>query len=173
MSGIEKMTDTDTPRRGPGRPPMQHAANAMNAQPLQVAQAANTSPISAEDPGPRKSARKPFGSMNLKLAYPERTGFHRHWFNETPGRIQQAQEAGYEHVVNDGKPVSKVVGTAEGGGPLTAFLMEIPEKWYNEDMAAQQREIDEKEKSIKERQMDGNASDRESLYGKVSIQQGK
>jgi hypothetical protein len=159
------MTDTpiDTPRRGPGHPPMQRTS-----APVETVK---FNPES--DAGPRKSTRKPFGSMNLKLAYPDRVGFHRHWFNETPGRIQRAQEAGYEHVTTDGKPVSKVVGTAEGGGALTAFLMEIPEEWYTEDMAAQQREIDEKEKSIKERQMDGNAADRESLYGKVSIQQGK
>jgi hypothetical protein len=121
------------------------------------------------DAGPRKAARKPFGAMQQKLAYPERAGFHRHWFNNTAGRIQTAQEAGYEHVVANGKPVEKVVGTAEGGGPLNAFLMEIPQEWFEEDMAAQQREIDEKEKSIKERQFDGSRADQDSVYGKVSI----
>jgi hypothetical protein len=47
---------------------------------------------------PQRPARKPFGSMSLKLDYPQRDGFHRHWFNDIPGRIGRAQEAGYEHV---------------------------------------------------------------------------
>lgn len=103
-----------------------------------------------DDEGPRKVTRKPFGSMSLKLAYEQREGFHRHWFNDTPGRIGRAQEAGYEHVKDAaGKNVSRVVGTAEGGGALTGFLMEIPEAFYQEDMAAQQRTIDEKEEAIK------------------------
>lgn len=128
------MSMTDTPRRG--RPPMQ-------AAPIQNASA----PVIQDSP--RKAARKPFGAMNLKLAYSQREGFHRHWFNDTAGRVGQAQEAGYEHVIANGKPVSKVVGTAEGGGPLHALLMEIPEEWYNEDMAQQQAIIKEKEDSLK------------------------
>jgi len=147
------MTDTPidpsapvAPRRG--RPPM-----------LREAPSVETIQAVSADPGPRKSARKPFGAMTLKLAYPERKGFHRHWFNETTGRIQRAQEAGYEHVIAEGKPVQKVVGTAEGGGALNAFLMEIPQEWYDEDMAAQQREIDDKEKAIKRGELEGQDGD--------------
>jgi hypothetical protein len=141
------MTDTpiDPPRRG--RPPMLRTEPIVSAPEVQA------------DAGPRKSARKPFGAMTLKLAYPERKGFHRHWFNETTGRIQRAQEAGYEHVIANGKPMQKVVGTAEGGGPLNAFLMEIPQEWYDEDMAAQQREIDDKEKAIKRGELEGQDGD--------------
>ena len=78
--------------------------------------------------------RRPFGSREQKLAYPDRQGYHRHWFNDDPGRIERAKEAGYEQVHDDkGKPVSCVVGTARGGGALVAFLMEIPLEWYQED----------------------------------------
>lgn len=99
---------------------------------------------------PKRPERKPFGSMSLKLAYPVRPGFHRHLFNDIPGRVQRAQEAGYEHVKGgDGKPVCRIVGTAEGGGPLTAFLMEIPEEWYNADMKLEQEQIDAKEEVMR------------------------
>jgi len=105
---------------------------------------------------PQRPARKPFGSMSLKLDYPQREGFHRHWFNDIPGRVGRALEAGYEHVKgHDGKPVSRTVGTAEGGGALTAFLMEIPEEWYNQDMAQEQRVIDDKEAAMKRGVADG------------------
>src|SRR5215472_9147127 len=83
--------------------------------------------------------RKPFGSQQQKLAYPDREGFHRHWFNDVPGRIREAREAGYEQVHDeDGRPVSTVVGIGRGGQPLVAFLMEVPEEYYREDMAAQE-----------------------------------
>jgi hypothetical protein len=126
-------------RRGPGRP-----RNEVNA------------PADPATDLPQRPARKPFGSMTLKLDYPQREGFHRHWFNDIPGRVGRAQEAGYEHVKDrDGKPVSRTVGTAEGGGALIAFLMEIPEEWYNQDMAAEQRIINDKEESMKRGVADG------------------
>jgi hypothetical protein len=103
-----------------------------------------------------RDKRKPFGSRQQKLAYEERPGYHRHWFNDTPGRVEQALEAGYTYVQDkDGKKVSRVVGVAEGGGPLTAFLMEIPEEWYKEDMAAEQRRVDEMDGAIRKGAVSG------------------
>jgi len=99
---------------------------------------------------PKRPTRKPFGSMSLKLEYPVRPGFHRHIFNDIPGRIARAQEAGYEHVKDDkGNPISRVVGTAEGGGALTGFLMEIPEEWYQADMKVERDQIDAKEETMR------------------------
>jgi hypothetical protein len=50
-----------------------------------------------------------------------------------------AREAGYEQVHDEvGKPVSTVVGIGRGGQALVAFLMEIPEDIFREDMAAQE-----------------------------------
>lgn len=86
--------------------------------------------------------RKPFGTWDQKLAYPSREGFHRHWFNDEPGRIMRAKDAGYTHVNDEaGKPVSTVVGIGRGGQPLVAFLMEILEEYYREDMAAQEQVV--------------------------------
>lgn len=87
----------------------------------------------------RPFSRRPFGSWDQKLVYPDREGFHRHWFNDEPGRILRAREAGYEQVLDEaGRPVSTVVGIGRGGQPLVAFLMELPIEWYREDMAAQE-----------------------------------
>lgn len=120
-------------RRGLGRPRNDAAA-----------------PVAPQADLPQRPARKPFGSMSLKLEYPQREGFHRHWFNDIPGRVSRALEAGYEHVKGlDGAPVKRVVGSAEGGGALTAYLMEIPEEWYQQDMAQEQQIIDEKEAAMR------------------------
>lgn len=97
-----------------------------------------------------KDTRKPFGSTTQKLAYPPRSGFHRHWFNEEPGRIDSALGAGYTHVEDkEGKKVQRVVGVGAGGGPLNAFLMEIPEEWYEEDMKRQEKAVMEMDESIR------------------------
>lgn len=129
-------------KRGPGRPKF-HEQVAVN-----IAAATPPAAVTAESP-PRPS-RKPFGAMDQKLAYADRPNFHRHWFNDIGGRIQRASEAGYEHVKDkEGRNVSKVVGVAEGGGAQTAFLMEIPEDWYQADIRAQQEEINVKEQTIK------------------------
>lgn len=117
-------------------------------------------PSNEEIAARQRPARKPFGSLEQKLAYPERQGYHRHWFNDVAGRIDRASEAGYEHVKDkEGKNVSKVVGTAEGGGPLHAFLMEIPEEWYLQDMAEQQQRIDAVEETIKRGEFESKEGD--------------
>lgn len=120
----------------------------------------------AEQPR-RRPARTPFGALDQKLAYPDRVGYHRHWFNAVAGRIDRALEAGYEHVKdNEGKNVNRVVGTAEGGGALHAFLMEIPQEWYEEDMAREQAAINEREASIKQ----GNTQGAEVERGYIPSQ---
>jgi hypothetical protein len=89
--------------------------------------------------------RQPFGSLAQKLSAPKRDSYHRHWFNDVLDRIEQATAAGYTHVKdqNTRRPMSRVVGVAKGGGPLTAYLMEIPEKWFKEDARRKQQAVDE------------------------------
>jgi hypothetical protein len=99
--------------------------------------------VTSVDTLPRRErkpfVRKPFGSFDQKLNYPEREGFKRHWFNDEPGRIIRARDAGYEQVHDeDGRPVSTVVGIGRGGQALVAFLMELPIELFHEDMAAQE-----------------------------------
>lgn len=97
-----------------------------------------------------REARKPFGSHVQKLAYEPRANFHRHWFNDEPGRVEGALAAGYTHVEDkEGRKVQRVVGINPAGGPMLGFLMEIPEEWYQEDMAAQQARVDETDSAIR------------------------
>lgn len=111
-----------------------------------------------------RERRKPFGSQIQKLAYETRAGYHRHWFNDSPGRIEQALEAGYTHVEDkESKKVSRVVGINPAGGAQMGFLMEIPQEWYDEDMA-RQAEIDaEKERAIKSGSVAGKPGE-DGLY---------
>ena len=132
-------------KRGPGRPPKYHEA--VTAQAPAEMPAAPVAEVSTLPPRPN---RKPFGALEQKLAYPSREGFHRHWFNDSPGRTARALEAGYEFVKgDDGKNVSRIVGTAEGGGPLSAYLMEIQEGWWKVDLADQQKQVNDKEDTMR------------------------
>ena len=107
-------------------------------------------PLHDENLARLRAQRKPFGAQNQKLAYPARPGYHRHWFNDSPGRIIDAQAAAYDFVLDrNGKKVCKPVGVADQGGALMAYLMEIPQELYEEDMRAQQERIDDMESAIK------------------------
>lgn len=131
-----------------GRQPLNDAAAAAQARrEAEVARALSGGEREQEfepvDTLPRQQrkpfTRKPFGTFDQKLAYPNKEGFHRHWFNDEPGRIMRARDAGYEQVHDeDGRPVSTVVGIGRGGQPLVAFLMELPLELFQEDMAAQE-----------------------------------
>jgi hypothetical protein len=115
--------------------------------------------------------RKPFGSQTQKLAYKKREGYHHHWFNDVPGRIAAAKEAGYTHVIDETtqKPIQMVVGTTQQGGPLTGFLMEIPEEWFQEDMQKQQDAVDEKEETIRRGQVEAtDPRDRDGRFRNVA-----
>ena len=98
-----------------------------------------------------RNVRKPFGAFQQKLAYPPRAGYYRYWFNDEPGRVSQAKDAGYNHVKDKGtgEIVKRVVGTKKEGGALFGYLMEIPQELWNEDHAATHRRTDEIESAVR------------------------
>lgn len=100
--------------------------------------------------------RIPMSVPVQKLSVPDIPGYHLHWFNGTPERINRALEGGYEFVeetetkVNDaglggtstrtgntdlGSRVSVVGGSEIGwdGQPVRLVLMKIKQEWYEED----------------------------------------
>lgn len=82
-----------------------------------------------------RAIRKPLGALSQKLALPTRSGYHRHWFNDMPGRIEEAEANGWSFIKgNDGKPISRVVGSGRDNGALRAYAMELPEVFWLEDM---------------------------------------
>lgn len=99
----------------------------------------------------RRKARKPFGQHVQKLAFEPEPGFRHYWFiDDGRGRIDRAKEAGYEHVTDkEGQPVRQPTGVTDVGTPQISYLMKIPQEWFEEDMAAQQRRIDEIDDSIR------------------------
>lgn len=110
-----------------------------------------------------RKARVPLGVPRAKLTTPQRAGYNRRWVNDDgKGRLQAAMEGGYTHVVDpnlkvgeDGggsatdTRVSRIVGRAEGGKPLRAFLMEIPSELYQADQASKQAALDEVDRAIR------------------------
>lgn len=100
--------------------------------------------------------RRPFGSRSQKLAYDARPGYYRRWFNDTPGRIDDAKAAGYK-IVKDasGKEVARPVGVYDNGAAMLAYLMEIPQEWYDQDIAVQQKVLDEMDDAIRRGALQG------------------
>jgi hypothetical protein len=130
--------------------------------------------------GPNKAKRTErtiLGGMKQKLNAPERKGFHRRWFNDNGTRIHDAQSAGYEFVTDDqGKTTSdststrimQVVGTKEDGSPLHAYLMEKPQKFYDQDQAIKQKEVDVVDDAIRK----GGIAGKPGQDGRYIPQQG-
>jgi hypothetical protein len=97
-----------------------------------------------------RKIRKPFGAFTQKLALPERHGYHRHWFNDVAGRIDEAKASGWEHVKDqEGKPIKRVVGSGRDKGALYAFAMELPLVFWEEDQKAKHDEAQSKIDEIK------------------------
>lgn len=98
-----------------------------------------------------RNQRKSFGAFQQKLAYPARPGYYRYWFNDEPGRIAQATDAGYSFVKDPqtGQNVARAVGTRKEGGALMAYLMELPIELWEEDHAKVHRRTDEIETAVR------------------------
>jgi hypothetical protein len=125
----------------------------------------------AQESSSRK--RVPLGSRNI-LTAPKKAGFVRRFVNDKGDRIQAFKDAGWTAVeetpVGDPK-----VGRASMIGSMTnphvgagqrAVLMEIPEKYYQEDYAAAQAEITAVENEIRRK---SKTEGRDGLSGEVKI----
>lgn len=106
------------------------------------------------------SERKPFGAEELQLAWPDRPGYRRYWFNDTPGRIARARKAGYSHVIDPdtGEPASLVTDRTDMRG-RRSYLMEIPVQWYYEDMTRQADALEKRLNDIRHGRAGPGASD--------------
>ena len=99
-----------------------------------------------------RSVRKPLGSFSQKLALEERRGYKRHWFNDSPGRVDEALANGWAHVLDkDKKPIRRCVGRGRDNGALFAYAMELPAVFWEEDMAAKHADASSRVEALKTR----------------------
>lgn len=169
MSATDKLTsvlDKAVPPKPAEAPPAERPRPSPSPDQERAAMSSTLVPLATElAPGQEPSfrpdfIRKPFGSLDQKLAAPPRKGYRRHWFNDKPGRIDEALEAGYTFV-RDGndRPKSKVTNA----GGQRSYLMEIPEKWYLADVAAGQKEPDRIDAALRRGKV-SNAEDDPHTY---------
>ena len=147
-----------SPRRG--RPP-KAAVAAATALPVSEGVTGDASITPASEPKEGETLeqaiarirgfRQPFGALHQKLALPQRIGYHRHWFNDVAGRVDEAKASGWAHIKNprDGTPLKRVVGTGRDNNVLYAFAMELPEVFWQEEMDARHQQAKEKIDAIK------------------------
>ncbi len=110
-----------------------------------------------------RNTRVPLGVARSKLTVAGRAGYVRRWINDYDGRLQNAQDGGYEFVQSDnvkqigdadvdnenrdlGARVSRVVDKTTG---QRAYLMEIKEEFYKEDQKAKIAKVEETDRRIK------------------------
>jgi len=104
-----------------GRPP--GSKSPMQADTSQVPHEKSRS----ESRNPSRAPRVPMvAGKNLEL--PIRKGYHRHWFINKPGRIEQAENAYWGFIFDD--TGSKITRPS---GPFLMFAMEIEDRYWKED----------------------------------------
>lgn len=104
-------------------------------------------------------------------------GYHLHIFNDTPGRIAQALDVGYEFVSPDevggtavntvdrntdiGDKVRFLVGTTDKNEPLYSYLMKIRQEFYEEDQSSLQSKNDAIDEAVRGGKLmkDGHTTD--------------
>ena len=115
-----------------------------------------------------RAERVPFGLPEQKWHTPSDDGYHYRVFNDNwrkePGRVQRAMAAGYEVVDNENSGCN--VGTNDDGSEIKAVLMRIPDKFYKEDRARKDKELDKIDEQINRGSFDSKLS---QAYGDVKI----
>lgn len=119
-----------------------------------------------------RQKRIPFGTKTSKLELAIKDpAYHYRYFNDSPGRIQRALDAGYTFVEpeevgkdpREGREENKVAiyaGTqTDGVTPLYSYLMKIPMEFYLEDDAVKNLNLDSIDAAIKGGKIDQTAGD--------------
>ncbi len=109
----------------------------------------------------REGNRRAANARVPRLSYPRRPGWHQCWVNDQPGNIGRYKELGYDFRIDpvSKERISRVAGTAEGGGGLQTYLMEIPQEIYNDDRKALEDEMNKIDAQIRRGAIEGEAKD--------------
>jgi hypothetical protein len=137
------------------------------AEPKEVAVEETVSTGSTEKPVRQRRNRGAFNGTRGKLQVGHQIpGYHLYFFNDEPGRIQAALDAGWEFVspeevgyassnvtnrntdLGSGR-VSVVGGKNDQGHPQQQVLLKIRQDWWEEDQAEIQRRNDKTDASIR------------------------
>lgn len=87
-------------------------------------------------PKSKRRRRASTGGFRTKLEAPQRPGFVRRWADNTPGRIAEMQDLGYDFAEADtrtdglGTRAERFAGTRDSGEPQKLILMETPIEEY-------------------------------------------
>lgn len=141
----------------------------------------------AEATQENRRKRIPLGVHRSKMSVPAELipdGYHGHWINDVDNRLMMAQQGGYDFAENNGRykvgedindgnsdlgnKVSQVVDREKG---TRAYLMIIPQEFYDEDQAAKLKSVDEIDKQIKQGGYKADGLSGDKSYGKMTIEQ--
>lgn len=155
--------------------PVAEAAPVVDEQPVTPAPNSEET-IRAAATMRRKVARERAKGLNVysgqRMGAEKRSGFHRHWINDTGAALEEMLDKGYTFVEdgnatieNDDLGNRKSLQVSKNGPPVTAYLMEIPLDQYEEDQRAKESLIQQNEISIRgatsgigaEKDADGNS----------------
>lgn len=183
-AGLKQPVPTSAASKKAAKPKGETLAPTVNAAPLTTAQPDLTADLAlaphGHDMSPEealardieriRSLAQPFGTLTQKLAVPSIPGYSQHWFNDEPGRVDEAKRSGWANVEDEqGSPVKRIVGRGRDSKGLYAYLMKIPSVFREEAMSRRHHEAQERMDEIKRSPVSdpkgmGKASDSEKFY---------
>ena len=121
-----------------------------------------------------RPTRTPINGSRSRLGVKgKEPGFHYRIVNDSPGRIQEFIEAGYEIVQDTSVSVGdkRIANPTQEGTPVkvhvgsgnNAYLMRIKEEWMKEDQESKLSSISELEQGMKQRAKE------EKFYGELKL----
>ena len=110
----------------------------------------------------RAGNRRSANERVARLDYPKRPGWHQCWINDVPGNIGKFKELGYDFRIDTvtKERITRVAGTAESGGGLQTYLMELPLEIYREDQKALEAQMNKIDQQIRRGAVDGEAKEK-------------
>ena len=144
------------PARAPA-PAAQASAQAPNTEVVAPVEGNDVDAASQRALQLRAGGRRSANERVARLEYPKRPGWHQCWINDVPGNIGKMKEIGYDFRIDPVRKerISRVVGAAEGGSGLQAYLMEIPLEIYTEDKKALEAQMNKIDAQIRRGAVDG------------------
>lgn len=126
-------------------------------EPVKVGSLVDRARIAAKRRQDKRAEREALGGhAGQKMLAHKRPGYTRRWCNDKGARIEEMLDRGWDFVFtrdasinNDDLGTRKSLQVSKHGPPVTAYLMELPEKDYLDGRQAKERRIQQTEDQLR------------------------
>lgn len=171
IAKLERGED-DEEELGVGQPDDDYVEEAAPAPVAPAANPARANAVKQMSPEALERYRRAVqsGGFNRRLPARQMEGFQIRFVNDDAGRVQQFVDTGWDFVTNKeqgmlgkstdpGDKYSVVVGSTTAGAEMRAYLLKIPQEWYDQFKRIEMESVAQVDKVIKRGGVNAKAGD--------------